>query len=74
MPMLDSAAIQQTTKADFDVPLALVIGSGLAAAVCMCSKGWRLQVLEKLNELGGPIGIAKLTEDDLSLLVLKTPT
>ena len=56
MPMLDSAATQQTTKADSDAPLALVIGSGLgglAAAVRMCSKGWRVQVLEKLNEPGG---------------------
>ena len=54
--MLDSAATQQTTKADSDAPLALVIGSGLgglAAAVRMCSKGWRVQVLEKLNEPGG---------------------
>jgi phytoene desaturase len=34
----------------------LVIGSGfggLAAAVRMCAKGWRVQVLEKLNEPGG---------------------
>ena len=54
--MLDSAATQQTTKADSDAPLALVIGSGLgglAAAVRMCAKGWRVQVLEKLNEPGG---------------------
>ena len=37
-------------------PLALVIGSGfggLAAALRMCAKGWRVQVLEKLNEPGG---------------------
>ena len=37
-------------------PVALVIGSGfggLAAAVRMCAKGWRVQVLEKLNEPGG---------------------
>ena len=56
MPMLDSAAAHQTTKADSDAPLALVIGSGLgglAADVRMCSKGWRVQVLEKLNEPGG---------------------
>ena len=39
-----------------EAPLALVIGSGfggLAAAVRMCAKGWRVQVLEKLNEPGG---------------------
>ena len=37
-------------------PVALVIGSGfggLAAAVRMCAKGWRVQVLEKLNGPGG---------------------
>ena len=37
-------------------PVALVIGSGfggLAAAVRLCAKGWRVQVLEKLNEPGG---------------------
>ena len=37
-------------------PVALVIGSGfggLAAAVRMCAKGWRVQVLEKLNAPGG---------------------
>ena len=74
MLMNMKVAVQQKRKTNPEAPLALVIGSGLAAAVCMCSKGWRVQVLEKLNELGGPIGIAKLTEDDLSLLVLKTPT
>jgi len=39
-----------------EAPIALVIGSGfggLAAAVRMCAKGWRVQVLEKLNEPGG---------------------
>ena len=43
-------------KANSKAPLALVIGSGfggLAAAVRMCAKGWRVQVLEKLDEPGG---------------------
>ena len=47
---------QQKRKTDPEAPLALVIGSGLgglAAAVRMCAKGWRVQVLEKLNEPGG---------------------
>ena len=49
-------AVQQKRKTDPEAPLALVIGSGLgglAAAVRMCAKGWRVQVLEKLNEPGG---------------------
>ena len=49
-------AVQQKRKTDSEAPLALVIGSGLgglAAAVRMCAKGWRVQVLEKLNEPGG---------------------
>jgi len=43
-------------EADPQPPLALVIGSGfggLAAAVRLCAKGWRVQVLEKLHEPGG---------------------
>jgi phytoene desaturase len=39
-----------------DAPLALVIGSGfggLAAAVRLACKGWRVQVLEKLDAPGG---------------------
>ena len=39
-----------------DAPLALVVGSGfggLAAAVRMACKGWRVQVLEKLDAPGG---------------------
>ena len=49
-------AVQQKRKTDPEAPLALVIGSGLgglAAAVRMCAKGWRVQVLEKLNAPGG---------------------
>jgi len=37
-------------------PIALVIGSGfggLAAAVRLAAKGWRVQVLEKLDMPGG---------------------
>lgn len=51
-----SASVQQIRKSDGKAPLALVIGSGfggLAAAVRMCAKGWRVQVLEKLDEPGG---------------------
>jgi phytoene desaturase len=43
-------------EANPQAPVALVIGSGfggLAAAVRLCAKGWRVQVLEKLNEPGG---------------------
>ena len=43
-------------EANPQAPLALVIGSGfggLAAAVRLCAKGWRVQVLEKLDEPGG---------------------
>lgn len=51
-----STAEQPIQKADPQAPLALVIGSGfggLAAAVRMCAKGWRVQLLEKLNGPGG---------------------
>ena len=51
-----SAFEQPRNKAGVNAPLALVIGSGfggLAAAVRLCAKGWRVQVLEKLNEPGG---------------------
>jgi len=47
---------QRIGEANPQAPVALVIGSGfggLAAAVRMCAKGWRVQVLEKLNEPGG---------------------
>ena len=56
MLMNMKVAVQQKRKTDSEAPLALVIGSGLgglAAAVRMCAKGWRVQVLEKLNEPGG---------------------
>ena len=56
MLMNMKVAVQQKRKTDPEAPLALVIGSGLgglAAAVRMCAKGWRVQVLEKLNEPGG---------------------
>ena len=51
-----SATEQPTREIDSQAPLALVIGSGfggLAAAVRLCAKGWRVQVLEKLNAPGG---------------------
>ena len=51
-----SATMHKVRTKDAEAPLALVIGSGfggLAAAVRMCAKGWRVQVLEKLNEPGG---------------------
>ena len=47
---------QPTRVPNPQTPVALVIGSGfggLAAAVRLCAKGWRVQVLEKLNEPGG---------------------
>ena len=47
---------QPIGEAHPQAPVALVIGSGfggLAAAVRMCAKGWRVQVLEKLNAPGG---------------------
>ena len=56
MLMNMKVAVQQKRKTDPEAPLALVIGSGLgglAAAVRMCAKGWRVQVLEKLNAPGG---------------------
>ena len=46
----------QIPGADHPAPLALVIGSGfggLAAAVRLCAKGYRVQVLEKLDAPGG---------------------
>ena len=51
-----NAPEQSHKKADYQAPLALVIGSGfggLAAAVRLCARGWRVQVLEKLNQPGG---------------------
>jgi phytoene desaturase len=49
MSMNASLSVQQIQPADAKAPFALVIGSGfggLAAAVRMCAKGWRVQVLE----------------------------
>ena len=54
--MNGSAAVKPPRKADSKAPLALVIGSGfggLAAAVRLSARGWRVQVLEKLNQPGG---------------------
>ena len=56
MLMKASAAERQRRKADPTAPVALVIGSGfggLAAAVRLCAKGWRVEVLEKLDVPGG---------------------
>jgi len=56
MSMNGSAAVKPPQKADSQAPLALVIGSGfggLAAAVRLSARGWRVQVLEKLNQPGG---------------------
>lgn len=56
MSMNASTTDQPVRKSDAKAPKALVIGSGfggLAAAVRLCAKGWRVQVLEKLNEPGG---------------------
>ena len=50
------ALARRSENLNKDAPIALVIGSGfggLAAAVRMCAKGWRVQVLEKLNAPGG---------------------
>ena len=54
--MISIATEQSKRKVNADAPLALVIGSGfggLAAAVRLCARGWRVQVLEKLNKPGG---------------------
>ena len=56
MLMKASAAERQIRKTDPKAPVALVIGSGfggLAAAVRLCAKGWRVEVLEKLDAPGG---------------------
>ena len=56
MLMKASAAERQIRKTDSKAPVALVIGSGfggLAAAVRLCAKGWRVEVLEKLDAPGG---------------------
>ncbi len=56
MLMKANAVARHTDKPSADVPIALVIGSGfggLAAAVRLAAKGWRVQVLEKLDVPGG---------------------
>ena len=56
MLMKANAAERQIRKTDPKAPVALVIGSGfggLAAAVRLCAKGWRVEVLEKLDAPGG---------------------
>ena len=56
MLMKANAAARHTDNTNADVPIALVIGSGfggLAAAVRLAAKGWRVQVLEKLDVPGG---------------------
>ena len=56
MPEAVISTPQPTRVPNPQAPVALVIGSGfggLAAAVRLCAKGWRVQVLEKLNEPGG---------------------
>lgn len=56
MPMKATAAQRHTDHINTNAPIALVIGSGfggLAAAVRLAAKGWRVQVLEKLDVPGG---------------------
>jgi len=56
MLMKAKAAARRTENINTDAPIALVIGSGfggLAAAVRLAAKGWRVQVLEKLDVPGG---------------------
>ncbi len=56
MPMNAITTEQTLRMADSQAPVALVIGSGfggLAAAIRLSAKGYRVQVLEKLNAPGG---------------------
>ena len=56
MLMETKSAAQHTESPNKDAPIALVIGSGLgglAAAVRLAAKGWRVQVVEKLDVPGG---------------------
>jgi phytoene desaturase len=56
MLMKTDAAGQRAATLDPNAPVALVIGSGfggLAAAVRLAARGWRVQVLEKLDVPGG---------------------
>ena len=56
MLMKTDAAAQRAATMDPNAPVALVIGSGfggLAAGVRLAARGWRVQVLEKLDVPGG---------------------
>ena len=56
MPMKATAAERLSEHFNKDARIALVIGSGLgglATAVRLTAKGWRVQVLEKLDVPGG---------------------
>ena len=56
MLMKATAAQRHTDHINTNAPIALVIGSGfggLAAAVRLAAKGWRVQVLDKLDVPGG---------------------
>ena len=56
MLMKTDAAGRRAATMDPNAPVALVIGSGfggLAAAVRLAARGWRVQVLEKLDVPGG---------------------
>ncbi|MEY2790614.1 MAG: hypothetical protein RL295_778, partial [Pseudomonadota bacterium] len=56
LQMNASAVGNSPRHTDAKAPVALVIGSGfggLAAAIRLSAKGWRVQVLEKMNTPGG---------------------
>ena len=56
MLMKAKAAARRSESINKDAPIALVIGSGfggLASAVRLAAKGWRVQVLENLDVPGG---------------------
>jgi phytoene desaturase len=63
MLMKTNAAGQLAATTDLNAPVALVIGSGfggLAAAVRLAARGWRVQVLEKLDVPGGRARVHKV--------------
>ncbi len=63
MLMKTDAAGQRAATMDPNAPVALVIGSGfggLAAAVRLAARGWRVQVLEKLDVPGGRARVHKV--------------
>jgi len=63
MLMKTNAAGQPAATTDSNAPVALVIGSGfggLAAAVRLAARGWRVQVLEKLDVPGGRARVHKV--------------